>query len=106
MDEDELLGEFGEHDVEEMGFCVGCEGCDFFPDGPEGVVGVDGVEFGEEVVSCPVAGLAVGEVGVEFALVDVAGVAFVLEFDDPGGGGLGEDLAVVALAEGLIVEVV
>jgi len=38
-------------------------------------------------------------------LVDVAGVAFVLEFDDPGGGRLGEDLTVVALAEGLIVEV-
>jgi len=64
MDLDKLLGEFGEHGVEELRFCGGGEGGDLFPDGPEGVVGVDGVEFGEEVITGPVAGLAVGEVGV------------------------------------------
>lgn len=99
VDVDELLGEEGEHGVEEAGFGAGGEGGDFFPDGPHGAVGVDVVEFGEEVVADPVAGLAVGEVGVVFAGVDVAGA---LEFDDPGGGGLGVDLAVEALADGLI----
>lgn len=101
VDVDELLGEEGEHGVEEAGFGAGGEGGDFFPDGPHGAVGVDVVEFGEEVVADPVAGLAVGEVGVMFAGVDVAAA---LKFDDPGGGGLGVDLAVEALADGLIAE--
>jgi hypothetical protein len=101
VDVDELLGEEGEHGVEEAGFGAGGEGGDFFPDGPHGAVGVDVVEFGEEVVADPVAGLAVGEVGVMFTGVDVAAA---LKFDDPGGGGLGVDLAVEALADGLITE--
>jgi hypothetical protein len=101
VDVDELLGEVGEHGVEEAGFGAGGEGGDFFPDGPHGAVGVDVVEFGEEVVADPISGLAVGEVGVVFAGVDVASE---LEFDDPGGGGLGVDLAVEALADGLIAE--
>lgn len=87
--------------MEVFGFGGWGEGFDFFPDGPHGAVGVDVVEFGEEVVADPVAGLAVGEVGVVFAGVDVASE---LEFDDPGGGGLGVDLAVEALANGLITE--
>lgn len=101
VDVDELLGEEGEHGVEETGFGAGGEGGDFFPDGPHGAVGIDVVEFGEEVIADPVAGLAVGEVGVVFAGVDVASK---LEFDDPGGGGLGVDLTVEALADGLIAE--
>ncbi len=101
MDVNELLGEEGEHGVEEAGFGAGGERGDFFPDGPHGAVGVDVVEFGEEVVADPISGLAVGEVGVPFAGVDVASE---LEFDDPGGGGLGVDLAVEALADGLIAE--
>lgn len=95
----QLLGEAGEHGLEVFGFGGRGEGFDFFPDGPHGPVGVDVVEFGEEVVADPVAGLAVGEVGVVFAGVDVAAA---LEFDDPGGGGLGVDLAVEALADKLI----
>jgi len=101
VDVDELLGEEGEHGVEESGFGAGGEGGDFFPDGPHGAVWINVVKFGEEVVADPVAGLAVGEVGVVFAGVDVTAA---LEFDDPGGGGLGVDLAVEALADGLIAE--
>ncbi len=101
VDVDELLGEEGEHGVEEAGFGAGGEGGDFFPDGPHGAVGVDVVEFGEEVVADPIPSLTVGEVGVPFAGVDVASE---LEFDDPGGGGLGVDLTVEALADGVIAE--